>query len=128
MCVCIPVYFIYHFLFHEHVGGGMSFFICMYFFTHTSFSYIYIYIYSRNKCLAFFYILIYLYLPISTASGKTLKLEVWFIYLSNNISSLETNVNIHLAKTLTAIDRLLIIWNSDLSDEIKWDFFQSVAV
>ena len=28
----------------------------------------------------------------------------------------------------TAIDRLLIIWQFDLSDKRKWDFFQTVAV
>ena len=28
----------------------------------------------------------------------------------------------------TVIDSLLIIWKSDLSDKIKWDFFQAVTV
>ena len=34
----------------------------------------------------------------------------------------------HLAKAWTAIDRLSIVWKSDLSDKIKQDFFQAVAV
>ena len=37
-------------------------------------------------------------------------------------------VNICLVKAWNAIDRLLIIWKSDLSDKSKWDFFQAVTV
>ena len=51
-----------------------------------------------------------------------------FTFLSSNISSTEINVNIHIGKAWTAIDRLLIIWKSDLSNKIKWDFFQAVAM
>ena len=51
-----------------------------------------------------------------------------FTYLGSNISSTESDVNICLAKEWPAINRLLIIWISDLSDKIKWDFFQAVAV
>ena len=45
-----------------------------------------------------------------------------------NISSTESDVNIHLAKAWTSIDRQLMIWMSDLSDKIKCDFFQAMAV
>ena len=62
-----------------------------------------------------------------TLSGKPLKLEDQFIYLSSNISSTESNVNIHLPKVWNAIDRLLVIWKSDLSNKIKQNFFQAVA-
>ena len=65
---------------------------------------------------------------ISTQSGKLLKLVDLFTYLSSNISSTESNVNRHIGKKWTAIDWLLIIWKSDLSDEMKWDFFQTMAV
>ena len=34
----------------------------------------------------------------------------------------------HLAKAWAAIDRLSIIWKSDLSDKIKWDFFLAAVV
>ena len=44
------------------------------------------------------------------------------------ISSTESDINIRWGKVLNAIDRLSIIWKSDLSDKIKSDFFQSVAV
>ena len=58
-------------------------------------------------------------LNISSLSGKPLQLIDHFIYLSRNISSTESNVNICLAKAWMAIDRLSIIWKSDLSDKIN---------
>ena len=65
---------------------------------------------------------------ISTLNGKHLKLVDQFTYLSSNISSTESKVNIHIGKTWTTIYRLLIIWKYDLSGKIEWDFFQVVAV
>ena len=65
---------------------------------------------------------------ISILSGKPLKLVDQFIYLSSSISSSENDVNIYLAKVWNTIDWLLIIWKSDLSDKIKWNFFQAVSV
>ena len=59
---------------------------------------------------------------ISTLSSKPLKLVDQFTYLGSNISSTESDVNIH------AIDWLLIIWKSDISDKIKQNFFQPEAV
>ena len=61
---------------------------------------------------------------ISTLNEGLLK----FPYLGSSISSTERDVNILLAKVWTPVNRLLIIWKSDLSDKIKWDFFQAVAV
>ena len=51
-----------------------------------------------------------------------------FTYLRRNISSTESDVNIRLEKAWKAVGTLLITWKSDLSDEIKQDFFQDVAV
>ena len=45
----------------------------------------------------------------STPSGRPLKLGNKFIYLSNNSSSTESDVNIHVAKVWTAIERLSFI-------------------
>ena len=56
---------------------------------------------------------------ISTLSGKPLKLVDKFIYFDINILSTESDVNIDLVKAWNAINRLSIIWNSDLSDKIK---------
>ena len=50
------------------------------------------------------------------------------MYLGNSVSSTEIDVNICLAKVYIVINRLLIIWKSDLPDKIKQDFFQAVAV
>ena len=65
---------------------------------------------------------------ISTLNSKTLKLVDNFTYLSSNISSIESNVKIHLAKAWTVIDKLSIIRKFDISDKSKRDFFQAVAV
>ena len=62
---------------------------------------------------------------ISTLTSRPLKLVYQSTYLGSNISSAESDVNLHLAKVWTAIDRLSIIWKSDLSDKIKRDFFLS---
>ena len=64
---------------------------------------------------------------ISTISGKPLKLVDQFTHFGSNISSTEIDDNICIGKTWTAIDWLLIIWKSDLSDIIKQDFFQVVG-
>ena len=57
-----------------------------------------------------------------------LKLVNHFTYLGNNISSTESDVNKCIGKAWTAIDRLLIIWKSNLSDKIKQEFFKVVTI
>ena len=64
---------------------------------------------------------------ISTLNGWPLKLVDMFTYLGSNISSTESDVNIHRVKAWSAINRLSIIWKSNLSNEIKRDFFQTEA-
>ena len=49
-------------------------------------------------------------------------------FLGGSVSSTENNVSKRLVKVWTAIDISSIIWKSDLSDKIKWDFFQAVAM
>ena len=51
-----------------------------------------------------------------------------FTYFGNTVSSIESHVDICLAKVRTAINRVLIILKSDLSDKVKQDFFQAVTV
>ena len=51
--------------------------------------------------------------------SKPLKLIDQFIYLSSNISSTESNVNIHIGKVWTTIDKLLIIWKCNLFGKIN---------
>ena len=46
----------------------------------------------------------------------------------SSVSSTENDINMRLAKAWMAIDRLSIIWKSDLSDEIKLNFFRVAVV
>ena len=65
---------------------------------------------------------------ISTLNGSSLKLVDKFTYLGSNVSSTETDINTWLAKVWTTIDRLSVIWKSDLTDKRKRSFFQSAVV
>ena len=60
-------------------------------------------------------------------NDKPLKLVDQFIYLGSNISSTESNVNVCIDKGWTGINRLPTIGKSNLSDKIKWEFFQLVV-
>ena len=58
---------------------------------------------------------------INSQRGRPLKSVDNFGYFVSKISSNENDVNIRLAKAWTAVDRLSIIRNSDLSNKMKWD-------
>ena len=60
---------------------------------------------------------------IFTLNGRSLKLVDKFTYLGSRLSSTENDINRWLAKAWIAIDRLLVIWKSDLSNKIKRSFF-----
>ena len=60
---------------------------------------------------------------ISSLSGKPLKFVNQFKYFGSSISSIENDVNVCIAKAWTVIDWILTAWKSDLSDEIKQEFF-----
>ena len=59
---------------------------------------------------------------VSTLNGSSLKLLDKFTYLGSSVSSTETGINKRLAKAWTAIDRLWVIWKSELTDKIKQFF------
>ena len=59
----------------------------------------------------------------STLNSSSLKLVDKFTYLGSSVSSTETDINMRLAKAWTAINRLLVIWKSDLTNKIKHSFF-----
>ena len=65
---------------------------------------------------------------ISTLNGSTLKLVDKFTYQGSSVSSTETDINTRLSKASTAIDRLFVIWKSDLTDKIKHCYFQTAVV
>ena len=54
---------------------------------------------------------------ITTLDGASLKLVDKFAYLGSSVSSNEKDIDTRLTKAGTAIDRLSIIWKSDLTDK-----------
>ena len=65
---------------------------------------------------------------ISTLDGTPLKLVDKFTYLGSSVSSTEKDIDTRLTKAWTVIDRLLIIWKSDLTNKMKRSFFQAVVL
>ena len=65
---------------------------------------------------------------ITTLDGASLKLVDKFTYLGSSVSSTENDIDTRLTKAWTAIDRLSIIWKSDLTDKMKRSFFQAAVV
>ena len=65
---------------------------------------------------------------ISTQDGTSLKLVDKLTYLGSSVSSTEKDIDTRLTKARTAIDRLSIIWRSDLTDKMKRSFFQAAIV
>ena len=65
---------------------------------------------------------------IFTLDGKRLKVVDNFTYLGRDISSTERDINTRIGKAWTAMDRLSTVWKSDLTDKLKREFFQAVAL
>ena len=65
---------------------------------------------------------------ISTLDGTSLKLVDKFTHLGSSVSSTEKDIDTRLTKAWAAIDRLLIIWKSDLTDKMNRSFFQAAVV
>ena len=65
---------------------------------------------------------------ISTLNSCALKLVDKFTYLGSSVSSIETDIDTRLANAWTAIDRLSVVWKSDLTDKMKRSFFQATVV
>ena len=65
---------------------------------------------------------------ISTLDGTPLKLVDKFTYLGSSVSATEKDIDSRLTKVWTALNRLSIIWKSDLIDKMKRSFFQAAVV
>ena len=65
---------------------------------------------------------------ISTLDGTSMKLVDKFTYLGSSVSSIEKDIDTQLTKAWTAIDRLSIIWKSNLTDKMQRSFFQAAVV
>ena len=64
---------------------------------------------------------------ISTLDGTLLKLVDKFTYIGSSVESTEKDIDTRLTKAWTAINRLSIIWKSDLTDKMKRSFFQAAV-
>ena len=64
---------------------------------------------------------------ISTLEGTPLKLVDIITYLGGSVESTEKDIETRLTKAWTAINRLSIIWKSDLTDKMKRSFFQAAV-
>ena len=64
---------------------------------------------------------------ISTLDGTSLKLIDKFTYLGSSVESTVKDIETRLTKAWTAINRLSIIWKSDLTDKMKRSFFQATV-
>ena len=64
---------------------------------------------------------------ISTLERTPLKLVDKFTYLGSSVESTEKDIETRLTKAWTAINRLSIIWKSDLTDKMKCSFFQAAV-
>ena len=64
---------------------------------------------------------------ISTLEGTPLKLVDKFTYLGSSVESTEKDIETRLTKAWTTINRLSIIWKSDLTDKMKRSFFQAAV-
>ena len=65
---------------------------------------------------------------ITILDGASLKLVDKCAYLGSSVSSTEKDIDTRLTKAWTAIDRLSIIWKSDLTDRMKRSFFRAAVV
>ena len=60
--------------------------------------------------------------------GVSLKLVDKFTYLGSSVSSTEKDIDTWLAKAWTAIDKLSVIWKSELTNKINRSSFQATVV
>ena len=63
---------------------------------------------------------------ISTLEGTSMKLVDKFSFLGSSVSSTEKDIDTRLTKTWTAIDKLSIKWQSNLTNKMKRSFFQAL--
>ena len=64
---------------------------------------------------------------ISTLDGSPLKLVDKFTFLGSSVSSTEKDIDTRLTKAWGALNRLSVIWKSDLTDKMKRSFIQTVV-
>ena len=58
---------------------------------------------------------------------NTFSYPLFYIYIGSSVESTEKDIETRLTKAWTAINRLSIIWKSDLTDKMKRSFFQAAV-
>ena len=64
---------------------------------------------------------------IQTNSGEPIKAVESFTYLGSEINSTKQDVKIRIAKAWTALNKMDIVWKSDLSKDLKRSFFRATV-
>ena len=64
---------------------------------------------------------------IKTTKNHQLKSVDNFVYLGSNIASTKKDVDIRIAKAWSVINKLTTIWKSNLSDNLKRNFFRATT-
>ena len=83
-----------------------------------------------NPIICFYYLIKHAHNQtgdISILDGTPLKLVDKFTYLGSSVASTEKDIDTRLTKAGIAINRLSIIWKSDLTDKMKRSFFQAAV-
>ena len=65
---------------------------------------------------------------ISSLNASSLKLVDKLTYSGSSVLSTENDIATRLAKAWKTIDRLSVIWKSDMTDKMKRSFFQAAVV
>ncbi|XP_066915257.1 uncharacterized protein [Clytia hemisphaerica] len=63
---------------------------------------------------------------IKAANGNPLKNVDSFVYLGSEISSTEKDIKIRIAKAWSALNKMQVIWKSNLCKDLKRNFFRAV--
>ncbi|XP_071958788.1 uncharacterized protein [Antedon mediterranea] len=64
---------------------------------------------------------------IQTSSGYALNQVDQFTYLGSNIASTAKDVDIRISKAWSALKRLTVIWKSNISNNMKKNFFKTTV-
>ena len=79
----------------------------------------------KNNVYSFIIILYYI---IALSHNLSTLQIIQLLFWHKPTSSAEKDIDTRLTKSWTAIDKLLIIWKSDLTDKMKRSFFQAAVV
>ena len=68
------------------------------------------------------------FMSVNVSLELIVREDLWSTYVIHSVSSTENDIDTRLTKAWTALNRLPIIWKSDLTDKMKRSFFQAAVV